>query len=82
MDGTARLLKVGQAAQYLGVSTASLRMWSNRGLVPAYRTPGGQRRYDRADLDAFMLSMREADRGGQQAASPPRPRRASNRAAR
>ena len=40
MDGTARLLKVGQAAQYLGVSTASLRMWSNRGLVPAYRTPG------------------------------------------
>ena len=62
MDGTGKLLKVGQAARYLGVSAASLRMWSNRGLVPAYRTPGGQRRFDPADLDAFMHSMREADR--------------------
>ncbi len=39
-----RLLNVGQAAAYLGVSAASLRSWSNQGLVPVYRTPGGQRR--------------------------------------
>jgi excisionase family DNA binding protein len=63
MYGTARLLNVGQAAEYLGVSPASLRMWSDRGLVATYRTPGGQRRYDRADLDAFMHSMREPNRG-------------------
>jgi DNA repair protein RadD len=56
---TTRFLNVGQAAAYLGVSAASLRAWSNRGLVATYRTPGGQRRYDRADLDAFMHSMRE-----------------------
>jgi DNA repair protein RadD len=56
---TTRFLNVGQAAEYLGVSAASLRTWSNRGLVATYRTPGGQRRYDRADLDAFMHSMRE-----------------------
>jgi excisionase family DNA binding protein len=59
MKATARFLNVGQAAEYLGVSAASLRNWSNRGLVATYRTPGGQRRYDRADLDAFMHSMRE-----------------------
>ena len=37
-------MNVGQAAAYLGVSAASLRSWSNQGLVPVYRTPGGQRR--------------------------------------
>jgi excisionase family DNA binding protein len=52
-------MNVGQAATYLGVSAASLRSWSNRGLVPVYRTPGGQRRYDSTDLDDFMHSMRE-----------------------
>lgn len=59
MEVTARLLNVGQAAEYLGVSPASLRKWSNDGLVPTYRTPGGQRRYAREDLDVFIDSMRE-----------------------
>jgi excisionase family DNA binding protein len=54
-----RLLNVGQAAAYLGVSAASLRSWSNQGLVPVYRTPGGQRRFSTSDLDGFILSMRE-----------------------
>ena len=54
-----RLLNVGEAAAYLGVSAASLRKWSNDGLVGTYRTPGGQRRYSVDDLDAFMRSMRE-----------------------
>jgi excisionase family DNA binding protein len=56
-------MNVGQAATYLGVSAASLRNWSNRGLVPVYRTPGGQRRYDATDLDDFMHSMREPVEG-------------------
>lgn len=55
----AKLLNVGSAAAYLGVSAASLRKWSNEGLVPVYRTPGGQRRYSRDDLDEFIRSMRE-----------------------
>jgi excisionase family DNA binding protein len=63
MQGNSKLLNVGRAAAYLGVSPASLRNWSNRGLVPTYRTPGGQRRYDPADLDEFMRSMREPPRG-------------------
>jgi excisionase family DNA binding protein len=59
MEDRTRLLNVGQAAGYLGVSAASLRKWSNEGLVPVYRTPGGQRRYSLDDLDEFMHSMRE-----------------------
>jgi excisionase family DNA binding protein len=59
MPRSSKFMNVGQAATYLGVSAASLRNWSNRGLVPVYRTPGGQRRYDATDLDEFMHSMRE-----------------------
>jgi excisionase family DNA binding protein len=59
MPKSSKFMNVGQAAAYLGVSAASLRNWSNRGLVPVYRTPGGQRRYDATDLDEFMHSMRE-----------------------
>jgi excisionase family DNA binding protein len=59
MEGRARLLNVGQAAAYLGVSAASLRKWSNQGLVPVFRTPGGQRRFSTDDLDEFMRSMRQ-----------------------
>ena len=58
-ERTSKLMNVGQAADYLGVSSASLRKWSNDGLVPVFRTPGGQRRYSVEDLDEFMRSMRE-----------------------
>jgi excisionase family DNA binding protein len=64
MEISARLLNVGQAADYLGVSAASLRKWSNEGRVAVYRTPGGQRRYSREDLDSFMSSMRETSSDG------------------
>ncbi|TMK71522.1 MAG: helix-turn-helix domain-containing protein [Actinobacteria bacterium] len=60
MARESRLLNVGQAAGYVGVSAASLRNWSNRGLVPVYRTPGGQRRFSIKDLDEFMRSMRQS----------------------
>ena len=63
METTSRLLNVGQAAAYIGVSAASLRKWSNQGLVPVYRTPGGQRRFSTEDLDEFMSSMRQSSQG-------------------
>jgi excisionase family DNA binding protein len=54
-----RLFTVSQAANFLGVSVASVRKWSDAGLLPAYRTPGGQRRYSLDDLEEFLWSMRE-----------------------
>jgi putative resolvase len=53
-------VNVGKAARYLGVSPASLRQWSDEGLVRVYRTPGGQRRYRIADLEAFIASLQES----------------------
>jgi putative resolvase len=52
-------VNVGKAARYLGVSPASLRQWSDEGLVRVYRTPGGQRRYRIADLETFIASLQE-----------------------
>jgi DNA repair protein RadD len=59
-----RFLNVGEAAAYVGVSAASLRKWSNEGFVPVYRTPGGQRRFIRGDLDEFLRAMRDRAAGG------------------
>ena len=54
-----KLLTVSQAAAYLSVSAATLRTWSDEGLVVAYRTPGNQRRFFTEDLDRFIRSMRQ-----------------------
>ena len=60
MEENEKLLRLGKAAEFLGVSTASLRKWSDQGLVRVYRTVGGQRRYSPADLQQFIESMRES----------------------
>ena len=52
--GTRRMLTVGQAADYIGARPSSIRKWSDRGLVPVYRTPGGQRRFSTDDLDELI----------------------------
>ncbi|MEA2202365.1 MAG: hypothetical protein QOI89_2961 [Solirubrobacteraceae bacterium] len=46
-----------QAARYLGVSLATIRRWTDAGHVSCYRTPGGQRRFSRDQLDTFIASM-------------------------
>jgi excisionase family DNA binding protein len=46
-----------QAARYLGVSLATIRRWTDAGHISCYRTPGGQRRFAREQLDQFITSM-------------------------
>jgi excisionase family DNA binding protein len=49
------LLDIAQAAALLRVSEASLRRWTNRGLLPCLRIGGRrERRFRRADLMAFV----------------------------
>jgi excisionase family DNA binding protein len=52
-----------QAAKYLGVSLATIRRWTDAGHVSCYRTPGGQRRFSREQLDTFIASMQRESRG-------------------
>ena len=51
-------LTASEAARHLGVSISTLRRWSDAGHVQSYRTPGGQRRFSVAQLDAFLDSLR------------------------
>lgn len=46
-----------EAARYIGVSLATIRRWTDAGHIRCYRTPGGQRRFSRSQLDEFMASM-------------------------
>jgi excisionase family DNA binding protein len=46
-----------QAAKYLGVSLATIRRWADAGHLSCYRTPGGQRRFSRDQLDSFTASL-------------------------
>jgi excisionase family DNA binding protein len=57
-------LTISEAARYLGVSLSTVRRWSDAGALPSYRTPGGQRRFSRDQLDDFLRSLR---RGGRDA---------------
>ena len=47
-------LSLGLASSLLEINEATLRQWADNGLVRAYRTPGGHRRFAREDLDAML----------------------------
>jgi excisionase family DNA binding protein len=46
-----------QAARYIGVSLATIRRWTDAGHIACYRTPGGQRRFSKDQLDGFIVSL-------------------------
>jgi excisionase family DNA binding protein len=50
-----------QAARYLGVSLATIRRWADAGYLRCYRTPGGQRRFSREQLDDFVASLQRTN---------------------
>lgn len=47
------LLSSRQAASILGVHTASVKRWSDQGVLRCVRTPGGHRRFHRRDIEAL-----------------------------
>jgi excisionase family DNA binding protein len=63
-------LSTSQAARALGVSLGTIRRWSDMGYLESYRTPGGQRRFSREQIDQFIVSL-------QQGGSPTRDRQVS-----
>lgn len=49
-----RWLSLGDAASRLGVDEATLRHWADTGKIRTFRTPGGHRRFQEADLRALI----------------------------
>jgi len=55
-------VSVGVAASMLGVAVSTLRRWHSEGLLqPAFRTPGGHRRYSIQSLQAFLEPNSNSD---------------------
>lgn len=54
--GEQPLVTISEASRLLGVSEAALRQWTDEGKIKAFITPGGHRRYSRAELRKFMTS--------------------------
>ncbi len=51
-------VSLGEAAQIIGVHPATIRNWAERGELPFRRTPGGHRRFRRADLEQWLVMHR------------------------
>lgn len=58
-----RILAAREAAEYLGVSLATLRKIESRGELVPSRTPGGHRRYSVAMLDEYFEKSRRNGNG-------------------
>lgn len=56
-------LTIGELAERSGIATSAIRYYEDRGLVRSRRTPGNQRRYERAMLRRLAF-IRTAQRVG------------------
>jgi diguanylate cyclase (GGDEF)-like protein/excisionase family DNA binding protein len=60
---TARLVRVQQAADLLGVSPSTVRRWAANGRIACQRTPSGQRRFVVDDLERASVNEDPTSRG-------------------
>lgn len=53
--------RIGQAAEYLGVSDSTLRLWDMDGIFKPVRVlPSGRRLYSQEQLDSMLNGMKES----------------------
>jgi len=56
-------LQVKEAAEFVGVSPATLRNWERAGKIAAHRNPmNGYRLFRRADLEVLLSDIRHSGR--------------------
>ncbi len=58
MSQSSEWVSLGEAAQIIGVHPATIRNWAEQGELPFRRTPGGHRRFRRADLEQWLAARR------------------------
>lgn len=55
INNESEFLTIREASKYLRVKVSTLRNWSNKGYLKAYRLgKRGDRRFKRADVEAFI----------------------------
>src|SRR2546421_12821182 len=55
-------LTLGEASRILGVDPDTLRRWADSGKIEVFTTPGGDRRFMRASIDAMLPRPRQGRR--------------------
>jgi len=75
-----RWLSLGPASRLVGVDPDTLRRWADDGLIEAYVTPGGHRRFDQRAIETLVAGRRSGHRPlASMGASPERLARAYRR---
>jgi excisionase family DNA binding protein len=46
-------LSLSDAAEMLGVHPSTVRLWSDKGVLPVHKTQGGHRRYRRSEISLW-----------------------------
>lgn len=54
---TDELISIGEAAEMLGVSIATLRRWDESGRFPALESQGGHRRYSKSQIEIYLQDV-------------------------
>ena len=47
-------MSAGEVAALFGVDTSTVANWAETGKLRSFRTPGGHRRFHRADVEALL----------------------------
>jgi excisionase family DNA binding protein len=55
------LVPLGKAVKMLGVSKSTIYRYEKAGLIKAYRTVGGHRRFSVEELSLFLEKMKRGD---------------------
>ena len=63
--GERKWLTLGLARTLLGINEATLRQWADNGLVRAFRTPGGHRRFSTEDIYSLIAGDQSGPNGVQ-----------------
>lgn len=70
-------LDLREAADFVGVHFTTMRRWADAGQAPCIRTPGGRRRFKKAELASFLASLQTGESAlasdGPKAYGPPSP---------
>ena len=53
-----RVLRPYQVAELFGVTDITVNKWADDGLIPSFRTPGGQRRFWADEIDDHIEASR------------------------
>ena len=52
-------LKLNDVAQILGIQPSTVRLWSDKGILPTHRTSGRHRRYLKSEIELWQNTTRE-----------------------